>query len=146
MASLLDERVEELRGDRTHGGSWMARRAVEALVALAEEEAASSEELLERLVAAGRELAASRPGVGAVAGAVGRLLATAHGQAHLPPTRSAIIMSMEPVFATFFAVLLGGELLTGRMLVGGALVLTAMLVVELVPRRRIETEVPHIAV
>jgi drug/metabolite transporter (DMT)-like permease len=67
-------------------------------------------------------------------------------QAHLPPTRSAIIMSMEPVFAAFFAVLLGGELLTPRMLVGGMLVLTAMLVVELVPRRRIETEVPHIAV
>ena len=67
-------------------------------------------------------------------------------QAHLPPTRSAIIMSMEPVFAAFFAVLLGGELLTGRMLVGGLLVLTATLVVELVPRRRIETEVPHIAV
>ena len=67
-------------------------------------------------------------------------------QAHLPATRSAIIMSMEPVFAAFFAVLLGGELLTGRMFVGGLLVLTAMLVVELVPRRRIETEVPHIAV
>jgi drug/metabolite transporter (DMT)-like permease len=67
-------------------------------------------------------------------------------QAHLPPTRSAIIMSMEPVFAAFFAVLLGGEKLTERMLIGGGLVLTAMLVVELVPRRKIETEVPHIAV
>jgi hypothetical protein len=32
------------------------------------------------------------------------------------------------------------------MLVGGLLVLTAMLIVELVPRRRIEAEVPHIAV
>lgn len=67
-------------------------------------------------------------------------------QAHLPPTRAAIIMSMEPVFAAFFAVLLGGELLSPRMLVGGLLVLTAMLIVELVPRRKIETEVPHIAV
>ena len=67
-------------------------------------------------------------------------------QAHLAPTRSAIIMSMEPVFAAFFAVLLGGESLTGRMLVGGAMVLTAMLVVELVPRRKIEGEVTHIAV
>jgi len=67
-------------------------------------------------------------------------------QAHLPPTRSAIIMSMEPVFAAFFAVLLGGELLSTRMLVGGLLVLTAMLIVELVPRRKIEAEVPHIAV
>lgn len=67
-------------------------------------------------------------------------------QAHLPPTRSAIIMSMEPVFAAFFAVLLGGESITGRMAIGGVMVLTAMLVVELVPRRKIEAEVPHIAV
>ena len=63
-------------------------------------------------------------------------------QAHLPPTRTAIIMSMEPVFAAFFAVLLGGESLTARMAVGGLMVLTAMLVVELVPRRKIEAEVP----
>jgi len=67
-------------------------------------------------------------------------------QAHLPPTRSAIIMTMEPVFAAFFAVLLGGESLTVRMLVGGTLVLAAMLVVELAPRRKVEAEVPHIAV
>jgi drug/metabolite transporter (DMT)-like permease len=67
-------------------------------------------------------------------------------QAHLPPTRSAIIMTMEPVFAAFFAVLFGGESLTSRMLVGGGLVLAAMLVVELAPRRKIEGEVPHIAV
>jgi len=67
-------------------------------------------------------------------------------QAHLPPTRSAIIMSMEPVFAALFAVLLGGESVTARMVVGGAMVLTAMLVVELVPRRRVEAEVPHLVV
>jgi drug/metabolite transporter (DMT)-like permease len=67
-------------------------------------------------------------------------------QAHLAPTRTAIIMSMEPVFAAFFAVLLGGESATVRMLIGGLLVLTAMLIVELVPHRRIEAEVPHIAV
>jgi drug/metabolite transporter (DMT)-like permease len=67
-------------------------------------------------------------------------------QAHLPAARSAIIMSMEPVFAAFFAVLLGGELLTSRILTGGSLVLAAMLIAELAPRQRIETEVPHIAV
>ena len=65
-------------------------------------------------------------------------------QAHLPPTRTAIMMSMEPVFAAFFAVLLGGESLTSRMLLGGALVLAAMLVVELVPRRKVEGEVTHL--
>ena len=74
------------------------------------------------------------------------LLGQTWAQAHLAPTRAAIIMSMEPVFAAFFAVLLGGESAGWRMLVGGSLVLTAMLVVELVPRRRIEAEVQHIAV
>ena len=67
-------------------------------------------------------------------------------QAHLPPTRSAIIMSMEPVFAAVFAVLLGGEPVTVRMALGGGLVLAAMLVVELLPRRHVEGEVTHIAV
>ncbi len=67
-------------------------------------------------------------------------------QAHLPPTRSAIIMSMEPVFAALFAVLLGGEDATLRMLVGGSMVLAAMLIVEVAPRRKVEAEVPHIAV
>jgi len=67
-------------------------------------------------------------------------------QAHLSPTRSAIIMSMEPVFAAFFAVLAGGEELAVRMVIGGLMVLSAMLLVELVPRRRIEGEVTHIAV
>lgn len=80
-----------------------------------------------------------------VAGAAA-MLAQTWAQSHLPPTRSAIIMSMEPVFAAFFAVLLGGELLTGRMVVGGLMVLTAMLVVEALPRRRIEAEVTHLAV
>jgi len=74
------------------------------------------------------------------------LLGQTWAQAHLAPTRAAIIMSMEPVFAAFFAVLLGGESAGWRMLVGGSLVLTAMLVVELAPRRRIEAEVQHIAV
>jgi drug/metabolite transporter (DMT)-like permease len=67
-------------------------------------------------------------------------------QAHLSPTRTALIMSMEPVFAAFFAVLLGGEPTTVRMLTGGLMVLAAMLVVELLPRRKVEAEVQHIAV
>ena len=67
-------------------------------------------------------------------------------QAHLPPTRSAIIMSMEPVFAALFAIGLGGEHMTVRVAVGGLMVLTAMLVVEVLPRRKIEAEVQHIAV
>jgi translation initiation factor 2B subunit (eIF-2B alpha/beta/delta family) len=83
VTTILGERIEELRSDRQHGGSWMARRAVEALAEVAEQSAASSEALLANLVSAGRELAESRPGVGAVAGAVGRLLAAASGNAQL---------------------------------------------------------------
>ncbi|MDF1603046.1 DMT family transporter [Nocardioides sp. YIM 152315] len=74
------------------------------------------------------------------------LLAQTWAQAHLSATRAAIVMSMEPVFAAFFAVLLGGETLTGRMVTGGVLVLAAMLIVEVGPRRKVEAEVPHIAV
>ena len=80
-----------------------------------------------------------------VAGALA-LIAQTWAQSQLSPTRTAIIMSMEPVFAALFAVLLGGEGLTGRMFVGGAMVLTAMLVVELGPRRRVEGEVQHLTV
>jgi len=74
------------------------------------------------------------------------LLGQTWAQVHLPATRTAIVMSMEPVFAALFAVLFGGESLTARMLLGGLMVLAAMLVVELVPRRKVEAEVPHIAV
>ncbi|QSR31714.1 EamA family transporter [Nocardioides sp. S5] len=80
-----------------------------------------------------------------VVGALG-LLAQTWAQAHLPPTRSAIIMSMEPVFASLFAVWLGGEDVTTRLLLGGSMVLVAMLTVELAPRRVVEGEVPHIVV
>jgi translation initiation factor 2B subunit (eIF-2B alpha/beta/delta family) len=70
----------------------MARRAVEALVEVAEQEASSGEELLTKLLDAGRELAASRPSVGAVAGAVGRLLAAAsrHGQLEVEQLRQLV--------------------------------------------------------
>ena len=80
-----------------------------------------------------------------VAGALA-LFGQTWAQAHLPPTRSALIMSMEPVFAAVFAVLLGGEDATLKMLLGGGLVLAAMLIVELVPRRHLEGEVPHLVV
>jgi ribose 1,5-bisphosphate isomerase len=95
VATILGERVEELRRDRTHGASWMARRAVEALVEVAREEAADGEELLGKLAAAGRELAGSRPAVGAVAGAVGRLLAAAHRHAQLEAEQLRQLVSEE---------------------------------------------------
>jgi drug/metabolite transporter (DMT)-like permease len=44
-------------------------------------------------------------------------------------------MTMEPVWAAAFAVAFGAERLGPRVLVGGALVLAAMYLVELGPRR-----------
>ena len=72
----------------------------------------------------------------AVFAGAGAMIGQTWAQAHLPPTRAAIIMSMEPVFAALFAVLLGGESATVRMIVGGLLVLAAMLLAELAPRRQ----------
>jgi len=71
------------------------------------------------------------------------LLAQVWAQAHLPPTRSAVIMAMEPVFGAAFAVAFGGERAGARMLVGGLMVVAAMVLTELVPRRHVEGEVPH---
>ncbi|PWK88668.1 DMT family transporter [Fulvimonas soli] len=69
-----------------------------------------------------------------VAGA-GAMLVQTWAQAHLPATRAAIVMTTEPVFAAGFAVALGVEAPTWRMVAGGALVLAAMYLVELAPRR-----------
>jgi len=80
-----------------------------------------------------------------VAGA-GAMLMQTWAQAHLPATRAAIVMTTEPVFAAFFAVLLGSDMLTWRMVAGGGLVLAAMYLVELMPRHRAEGELPAEAV
>ena len=71
--AVLSETVEELRSDRAQGGSWVARRAVEALLEVASEPASTTAELLERLLTAGHELVAARPAMGAITHAVGRL-------------------------------------------------------------------------
>jgi translation initiation factor 2B subunit (eIF-2B alpha/beta/delta family) len=94
-AALLADRVQELRDDRSHGASWMARRAVETLSELTEIQASSCDHLLERLRHAGRELAAVRPGVGAVAGAVGRVLAAAGHESHLELTELRRVIQEE---------------------------------------------------
>ena len=75
--------VEELKGDRSHGASWMARRAVETLLEVSQQPFDGSEALLQALIGAARELSESRPGVGAIAGASGRVLAAASAHRHI---------------------------------------------------------------
>ena len=70
-----------------------------------------------------------------IAGALTMVLQT-WAQAHLEPSRAAVVMAMEPVWAAAFAVALGGERITLRMVVGGLAILAAMYLVELAPRRR----------
>ncbi|HTR71344.1 MAG TPA: DMT family transporter [Mycobacteriales bacterium] len=65
-------------------------------------------------------------------------------QARLTPTRAAVILTMEPVFAGIFGVAIGGDTLTARTLGGAALVLLAMYVVELGPRHSADAEVPRL--
>jgi drug/metabolite transporter (DMT)-like permease len=52
-------------------------------------------------------------------------------QSLVSPTRAAIVMTMEPVFAGLFAVVIGGNQLTWRTLLGGAFIIAAMLIINL---------------
>ena len=55
-------------------------------------------------------------------------------QRHLPPTHTAMMLTLEPVFATITAVLLLNEHLTGRSLAGAGLILAGIAAIELLPR------------
>jgi drug/metabolite transporter (DMT)-like permease len=57
-------------------------------------------------------------------------------QAHIEPSRAAVIMAVEPVWAAAFAVALGGETITLRMIIGGLAIVSAMYLVERPPGRR----------
>jgi drug/metabolite transporter (DMT)-like permease len=52
-------------------------------------------------------------------------------QSLVSATRAAVVMTMEPVFAGLFAVVIGGNRLTLRTIVGAACVLAAMFVINL---------------
>ncbi|MGI3779901.1 MAG: DMT family transporter [Janthinobacterium lividum] len=69
-----------------------------------------------------------------VAAALAMVLQT-WAQAHVEPSRAAVVMAMEPVWAAAFAVALGGERVTVRMVLGGLAIVSAMYLVELAPRR-----------
>lgn len=67
----------------------------------------------------------------ALASGILTMLLQTWAQARMSPTRAAVIMTCEPVFAALFAVALGDESLSARLLVGGGLILVAMLLSEL---------------
>jgi len=63
-----------------------------------------------------------------LAGAVALLVQT-WAQAHMHPAKAAVIMCSEPLWATFFALLFGGESLTWVFAVGALAILAAMYLV-----------------
>jgi drug/metabolite transporter (DMT)-like permease len=65
-----------------------------------------------------------------VASAAAFLIQT-RAQREVSPTRTAVIFTMEPVFAGLFGFLLAGERLSGRGWLGAGLILAGMLIAEL---------------
>jgi drug/metabolite transporter (DMT)-like permease len=59
-------------------------------------------------------------------------------QSHMSPTRAAVILSGEPMFAGIFGVWLGGDQLTTRIALGGLLIIVAIYLVELAPKTKEE--------
>ena len=66
-----------------------------------------------------------------VAASAGAFLIQTRAQREVSPTRTAVILTMEPVFAGLFGFLLAGERLSGRGWLGAGLILAGMLVAEL---------------
>ena len=66
---------------------------------------------------------------------LGAILLQTWAQSRISATSAAIIMTTEPLFAAGFAVALGGEHITWRLVVGGGLILAAMFGSELWPNR-----------
>ena len=66
-----------------------------------------------------------------------------YAQKHASPARIALILTSEPVFAGLFAFLLQGETLTAAAWLGAALIMFAILIVEMVPRLRVEEPLPE---
>ena len=60
-------------------------------------------------------------------------------QAHMTPTKVAVILTMEVVFAAVFAVLFGGESLTLQAFIGGILVLFAMFAIVIKGEESVES-------
>lgn len=68
----------------------------------------------------------------------------AWAQSALSATTSAVVMTMEPVFAALIAATLGGEVLPLLAWLGGLLVVSSMFVAELGPRQCCDATTPRI--
>jgi drug/metabolite transporter (DMT)-like permease len=77
-----------------------------------------------------------------VASALGFFVQT-YAQRHAPPARTALILASEPAFAGLFGYLIAGDRLSALAWSGAALIMAAIVAVELVPRLRRPVVVPE---
>jgi translation initiation factor 2B subunit (eIF-2B alpha/beta/delta family) len=101
MHPKLDERIERIRGDDRHGASWLAKEAVETIV--------EAVELGEDPLPLARDLVQARPAMGAIAGALGRVLASGRTPEQIIEEAHAILAGRERA-SKAIAVLLREEL------------------------------------
>ena len=98
MNEKLAERVAQVANDDTHGASWLAVQAVETVC--------EAVELGEDPIEVGRMLVQARPAMGAIAGALGRVLAAGRSDEQVLEEARALVESRERA-ARAIAVLLG---------------------------------------
>jgi translation initiation factor 2B subunit (eIF-2B alpha/beta/delta family) len=101
MNADLETRIKLIELDHGHGAGWLARQAVEALA----QAVAGGADPLET----GRALAAARPEIGAIAGAVGRVLAAGRSPEQITEEAAALIAIRDRA-SNSIAVLLGPDL------------------------------------
>jgi drug/metabolite transporter (DMT)-like permease len=77
-----------------------------------------------------------------VASALGFFVQT-YAQRHAPPARTALILASEPAFAGLFGYLLAGDRLGAVGWSGAALIMAAIVAVEVVPRLRAARPLPE---
>ena len=87
MHEKLAERVEQVANDDTHGASWLAVQAVETVC--------EAVELGEDPIEVGRKLVQARPAMGAIAGALGRVLAAGRSDEQVLEEARALVESRE---------------------------------------------------
>jgi translation initiation factor 2B subunit (eIF-2B alpha/beta/delta family) len=87
VETKLADRIERIAQDDTHGASWLAKEAVEAVI--------DAVELGQDPVALGRRLVHTRPAMGAIAGALGRVLAAGRTPEQVVEEAHALVAARE---------------------------------------------------
>jgi ribose 1,5-bisphosphate isomerase len=95
------QRIARIRDDTEHGSRWLARQTIILLRDLAA--ASASEAQLQQVRQAGRELAAARPAMASLAGAVRRILAAPDGVAGMARMAEQLLQACDQVIVRITA-------------------------------------------